>query len=135
VSLSVVPASSADPGILCKHVSVGHQYGSSILPLLVSSVFHRLTHVCRAPTRGGCECQKHRRLCVDVQSWLQSSQIWVVVVPLHTHFHCFKLVTRPAHSACKHNRTPPRLEANWIRYPDRAARSQSLYRLSYPTHT
>ena len=67
-SLSVVPASSADPEILCKHVSVGHQFGLSISLLLVSAVFRRPTHVCRAPTRGTCDGQKHRRLYVDVQS-------------------------------------------------------------------
>ena len=58
-SLSVLPASSPDPGILCEPVSVGHQF-ESLPPFLVSTEFCRPTHVCRTPTRGGCVGRKHR---------------------------------------------------------------------------
>ena len=115
-SLSVLPASSTGPGILCKQVSEGHQFESSLPPFLVSTVFRRPSHEFRTSTLGGCVGRKHRRSYVDVQSCFQPLQSWVVVVVVvvspHTHDHCFKLVTRPAHSAHKHNRTPPRLEAN-----------------------
>ena len=51
-SLSIFPASSVGPWILCKRVSKAHQFVSSLLHVLLNAVFHRPVRVYRKTTLG-----------------------------------------------------------------------------------